>query len=588
MKTERAEQKSIPLALAIRRPKSLRNPVRRLVFLILLLGTSSALIGQPSFYDPLPDDRLADMLIDEMTDRELLGQVFFLGYLGTSPSPFIKDWIRERGLGGVKIFRRNVDDLTTLAAGVREMQDLALGHRLEIPLLVATDQEGGGWVQHVREGASITPGNMALGASGIPKDALDTGYYIGLELKALGINMNFAPTVDVYTNPGATVIGSRAFSSDPQQVGLMSVAYYRGLAKAGLISTAKHFPGHGSADKDSHGFLPEVVLTFDELWEKDLLPYRMLIRDGIPAIMDGHLAFPNIVEGGMPSSLSPFFLKELLRDRLRFQGVLITDDLEMYGVHQGRLDMASVSRQALEAGNDMILLSHTPVLQETTWAELYRVMGEDASFRARVVEAARRVLLMKLRWLKEGFPLLPDVESVAEPFASEEARDFFFNSSCRAVTVIEGEGIPYRPGSGEKILLVGQVGNFLSEGEHRFPTADVYEYPFYPMEWSRLLDRETVPRLAEGYDTVIFCLTSQNSLEVLNSLKGYEGKLYVLSTLSPVQLEEALWVRSALAVYGMGADSFRAGFAVLVGDFEAEGVLPIRELLPSLTEGQRE
>lgn len=108
------------------------------------------------------------------------------------------------------------------------------------------------------------------------------------------------------------------------------------------------------------------------------------------------------------------------------------------------------------------------------------------------------------------------------------------------------------------------------------------------MEWSRPLDREAIPRLAQGYDTVVFCLTSQNSLEVLNSLEGYQGKLYVLSTLSPVHLEKAPWVESALAVYGMGVDSFRAGFAVLVGDFEAEGVLPIRDLLPSVGEGGRE
>ena len=422
--------------------KSFCAQILGLLLAAFLLSSPLNAFTQPSFYDPLPDEQLVERLIAEMTDMELLGQVFFLGYVGTSPSPYIKDWIRDRSLGGVKIFRRNVGDLTTLAAGVREMQDLALRHRLGIPLLVATDQEGGGWVQHVREGASITPGNMALGASGIPKDAWDTGYYIGLELKALGINMNFAPTVDVYANPGATVIGPRAFSSDPQQVGLMSLAYYRGLAKAGLISTAKHYPGHGSADKDSHGFLPEVALTLDELWEKDLLPYRMLIGEGIPAIMGGHLAFPKIIGGGTPSSLSPFFLNELLRTRLRFEGVLITDDLEMYGVHQGRLDMASVSRQALEAGNDMILLSHTPDLQESTWVTLYQAMGEDGAFRNRVEEAARRVLLMKLRWLKEGFPLLPETDSVAERIASGDAQSFFFNSSCRAVTVIQGGGSP--------------------------------------------------------------------------------------------------------------------------------------------------
>ena len=548
-----------------------------LIFLVLFICTliRFPLEAQPTFTDDLPDEQLADALIEAMTTEELLAQVFFLGYNGTEPSYFIEEWIEEKGVGGVKIFRRNVADLTSLAAGIRKMQSTAVNSRLKIPLLVATDQEGGGWVQHVREECSVTPGNMAIGASGLPWDALNTGYYVGMELRALGINMNFAPTVDVYTDLSAAAIGPRSFSSDPVQVGVMALAYFRGMQKAGLICTAKHYPGHGSADKDSHGFLPRVNLSFDELWDVDLLPYRFLIREGIPAIMGGHLAFPNIIDADVPASLSSYFLTEILRNRLNFEGVLITDDLEMYGVHQGKLDMASVSRQALEAGNDMILLSHTPAYQASTWNELIDLMKRDRIFRSRIVEAVRRVLLLKLKWLKRDFPLLPDVGLVEEKIPAIEAEDFFFDNSCRAVTVIRNIGIPFVPGPEESILLAGQITNFFREGKKRFPRAEEYEFPFYPLEWSRPIDRRQLPQIAGLYDTVIFCLTSQNSLEVLNSLKDFEGELLVISTLSPGYLKQAPWITSAIAVYGLGTDSFRAGFGALMGDYEAEGALPI-------------
>jgi beta-N-acetylhexosaminidase len=550
-----------------------------LIFLILLIGTlfRLPLEAQPSFTDDLPNEQLADTLIEAMTPEELLAQVFFIGYMGTEPSKFIEEWIEEKGLGGVKIFRWNVADLTSLAAGIRKMQSTAVNSRLKIPLLVAVDQEGGRWVQNVREECSVPPGNMAIGATGLPLDALNTGYYVGLELRALGINMNFAPTVDIYTDSSAAVIGSRSFSSDPVQVGVLAMAYHRGMEKAGLICTAKHYPGHGSADKDSHGFLPRVNLSFDQLWDVDLLPYRFLIREGIPAIMGGHLAFPNIIDADVPSTLSSFFLTEILRNRLNFEGVLVTDDLKMYGAHQGKLDMAAVSRQALEAGNDMILLSRPPAYQESAWNKLIDLMKRDQIFRSRIVEAVRRVLLLKLRWLKRDFPLLPDVESVGEKIPAIEAKNFFFDNSCRAVTVISNKGIPLIPGPEDRILLAGQHTNFFIEGKKRLPLAEEYEFPFFPLEWSRPIDRQRLPQITGGFDTVIFCLTSQNSLEVLNSLKDFKGELFVISTLSPGYLKQAPWITSAIAVYGLGADSFKAGFGALMGDYEAEGTLPISD-----------
>jgi beta-N-acetylhexosaminidase len=264
----------------------------------------------------------------------------------------------------------------------------------------------------------------------------------------------------------------------------------------------------------------------------------------------------------------------VLREKLHFTGVVITDDLEMYGVHQRKLGVPAVTLKALEAGNDMVLLSHTPALQNESWEKLSKLIKEDAHFKSDVEVAARRILHLKLAYLKD-FPVLPEVETVEDRIPIPEASRFFFESACRAVTMVRGEGLPFVPKKNEKMLLVGQMGKFFEEGLRRYPDAEVYEFPYQPIGWSRQADREAVPRLARDYDTIVFCLTNQNSLEVLATLEEFEGRLIVVSTLTPVYLAKVPWVKSAIAVYGFGANSFRAGFAALAGDFEAEGALPL-------------
>ncbi len=551
-----------------------------LALALLLLSVAASADPLPRFADPDTPERVADRLLAAMLPEEKLGQVFFVGYQGKALSPSVRRWITERKVGGVKIFTRNVSTAEALARDVREMQRLAQADRFGIPLLIATDQEGG-WVQHIRAGVADSPGNMAVAASGIPADAYLTGYYVARELRALGINMNFAPTVDVYSNPADTVIGPRAFSSDPIETALFSVAYFRGMEAAGVIATAKHFPGHGAADRDSHGFLPIVRVPWQTLWERDLVPYRLLVREGIPAVMSGHLAFPEIQGDVVPTTLSAFFLNDVLRRRLAFDGVIVTDDLEMHGVHQGRHDAAEVSRLALEAGNDMVLLSHTPQLQEQAWERFRSLFSSDDAFRRRVEEAARRVLLLKLRRLRDSHERQPDGGPAAPPLRDGAAADFFLSSATRAVTTVAGTDLPYRPGSGEKILLMGQLAAFFDEGRRRFPQAAEHRFSYVPWEWASEEDLREAPRAAAGCDTVVFCLANMNSLEVLERMRSFPGRLIVISALSPIYLDRVPWVATALAVYGMGADSFRAGFAALSGDFVPKGALPVE--LPSFT-----
>lgn len=166
------------------------------------------------------------------------------GWAGAEPSDLLNSWVIDRGLGSVKVFGWNTDDIRLVAKSVKTLQKEAASRRFRIPLFVATDQEGG-WIRHVKGETSDTPGNMAIGASGYAFDAYYSGFYINREIRALGINMNFAPTVDLYTNLDSSVIGPRSFGSDPVTVGILGEAFAAGSMDAGVIPTAKHFPGHG-------------------------------------------------------------------------------------------------------------------------------------------------------------------------------------------------------------------------------------------------------------------------------------------------------------------------------------------------------
>lgn len=513
-------------------------------------------------------------LISTMTKEQLLGQVLMFGFTDTRPSREFLSWVRENNLGGIKIFGWNAETLIELAESVTELQENLVSTPLGIPLLIATDQEGG-WVRHIKAETSIAPGNLAIGATGRPIDAYKTGFYIGRELRALGINMNLAPTVDIYTNPEAHVIGPRAFSDDPLTTAVLAMSYGQGLEASGLVWTAKHFPGHGNAEADSHGALPLIYTDFETLWKEDLLPYRYLIREGLPAVMVGHIGYPNITDDPEPATLSSFFISETLKEKMNFKGLVISDDLMMGGALEYVRNIEEACIASIRAGMDMIMVSRTFEIQKRVWRALLTEMTRDSSFYARIRASALRVLKIKNAFLKgnNAVPLFPDTSKIDERVPDPEGEDFFFDLACRSITVLGSEKLPLKnPG---KILLAGQFQAFLEEGKLRFPEAGEYYFSYNPFYGPNTGAAETILSLAPSYDTIIFCLANPNSLGVLKKLQSLSDKIVVLSVLTPVYLQETPWIDSAIAVYGTGRDSFQAGFAALKGDFDTEGILPL-------------
>jgi beta-N-acetylhexosaminidase len=554
--------------------------VRKFQFISILLIFLSSSIFALNFFDDRDPEELAADLEKAMSDDEALAQVFMLGWVGAEPSPLIMDWIRDRNIGGVKIFGWNTGDTIRLARTVGALQEASLKGKYKIPLLVATDQEGG-WIRHVKGNTSITPGNMAIGASGYPRDAYLAGYYIGKELALLGINMNFAPTVDLFTNRDSWLISTRAFGSDPVKVGIFGAAYMRGQQAAGIIPTAKHFPGHGDTQLDSHGVLPRINVTFETLWDRELVPYRMLVREGIPAVMSGHLAFPNIEKNGAPASLSSWFLKDVLREKIGYKGLVITDDLMMNGATIWAGSVSRAAKQALLAGNDIILFSKTPDLFDPVWNLLSGSMKDDREFRLRVRESARRTLEAKLRYLKgaRAVPFVPDIKKVENGLPDPEGSAFFLELAARSVTIVkpskeaafgtqaEHGVFPLKPENAGKVLLTGQYLDFFKVGRAAFPGAISYWY-------SEVFNIGELLNYARAADTVIFCLSDTEGLNILRRLEPLNKRIIVLSVLNPVYLENIPWIDGAVAVYSDSFESLAAGFSAIVGRIPAEGRLP--------------
>ncbi|MBQ9539221.1 MAG: glycoside hydrolase family 3 protein [Treponema sp.] len=563
------------------------SPVKTAVFLCLFVFAFFRAFPQGNlpenvdFWSDYGADELSAAITDRMTDEELLAQVFMFGWAGAEPSSLLKRWVTERGLGSVKVFGWNTDDIHSVARSVKTLQEESLKGRFKIPLFVATDQEGG-WIRHVKGETQMTPGNMAIGASGYPVDSYYSGYYISREIKALGINMNFAPVVDLYTDLKSSVIGPRSFGSDPSKVSILAEAFAKGSMDAGVIPTAKHFPGHGDTSLDSHGKLPVIDID-EETWRRrELVPFKFLIANKIPAIMSGHLSFPQLQGDGTPSSLSKKFLTDILRGELGYEGLIITDDMMMNGATEYAGGLARAVCMAIEAGNDIVISSSTAGLNERLWTDNLSRMSSTPGFRDRVRDAARRVLKAKLEYFKGSAPapLFPDAATIGQFIPDKEGEKFFLEQACRAVTVYKGEDkLPYKPAEGERVLIAGPFLSLYSEGKKRYPKATTFHYSYELAadrsnydEWNAA----SLVSVARNFDTIIINVWDEHTAGFCRRLRSLGKKVIILSIMSPVYvMEDFDWVDVIICGYSYSDYSFKALFAVLAGEIKAEGVLPL-------------
>ncbi|WP_405830191.1 MULTISPECIES: glycoside hydrolase family 3 N-terminal domain-containing protein [unclassified Streptomyces] len=442
-------------------------------------GAASAALGTPSTPDDSrspegppgrrPDRARLARFMDRMSLEEKVGQLFVsraYGHSATDPDPAdaeqnqtlfgvrtAAELVARYHLGGIVYFSwaHNTRTPHQIAALSVALQQAALTSGARIPLLLSTDQEHGA-VARIGAPATLLPGAMALGAGGSTADALRAARVAGAELAALGIRQDYAPVADVNVNPANPVIGVRSFGSDPHAVAALVAAQVRGYQGAGVAATAKHFPGHGDTETDSHVGLP-VMRHTRAVWEElDEPPFRAAVKAGVDAVMTAHIVFPALDPSGDPATLSRPIVTGILRERLGFQGVVVTDALDMAGVRQKYGD-DRVPVLALLAGCDQLLnppdlgLAYRSVLAAVEAGELTE---------ARIDESVLRILELKSRrgLFDEAYTTTEAVDATVGIRRHRDAADEIAAGTTTLLANPRGL-VPIDATSGPRLLVTG-------------------------------------------------------------------------------------------------------------------------------------
>lgn len=316
-----------------------------------------------------------------------------VGFDGLEPNDHIRRLIQHYQVGGIILFRRNVQTPQQISQLCQRLQEIN-AEVSDVPLLIALDQEGG-MVMRIEEGVTPMPSALAFQAAGSEHDCEALHKVSGAEMRQIGINMMLAPVLDVNNNRLNPVIGVRAFGEDVDTVIRYGMAALRGLQAAGVIATAKHFPGHGDTAVDSHFAMPVVPHDRARLDAVELLPFKAAIKQGVPAIMTAHVIFPAIEkEPGVPATLSKAVLTDLLRTELGFNGVIISDCLEMAAIAEG-IGVTHGALQTLQAGADIALISHQEKRQQAAIEAVLRAVESGEISIERINASFSRIQKLK-------------------------------------------------------------------------------------------------------------------------------------------------------------------------------------------------
>lgn len=336
--------------------------------------------------------------------RNQIGQLFLVGFDGFTVPPEFRDAIQKFNIGGTIYFRRNAESPVQLALLSHHLQT-ECRPKSSPPLLISIDHEGGK-VNRLSPPFTQFPGMDLIGEIGSPKLAFHLGQAIGVELEAIGVNVDFAPVADVLTNPKNPIMAGRTFSSDPEVCGKMGSGVCRGLQKSGVAAVAKHFPGHGDTSEDSHLTLPFVDRSLEDSEKVEFIPFRRLIRSRVEGIMTAHLINKSL-DPDLPATLSPKIINDILRAQLRFQKVVFSDDMEMkaiadnYGVEESAV-------MAIQAGCDMLIYRGDAGFPVAAYEALVKAVENKKISKERIEVSVQRILNMKKSYCKESKPVQAD------------------------------------------------------------------------------------------------------------------------------------------------------------------------------------
>jgi beta-N-acetylhexosaminidase len=506
-----------------------------------------------------------EALLARMTLEDKVGQLMMVGFPGKSVDPAITELVRGYRVGGVCVFGRNIASAQQIGRLNDEVRALLSD---SIPPFIAVDQEGGNVVR-LSDGNLVLPGNMVLGASRQPELAYQAGLAQGEDLHRLGFNMNLAPVLDVNSNPLNPVIGIRAFGDDVALVSEMGARFVRGQQDAHIVTVAKHFPGHGAVDADSHKSLPVLRVPMLQVREQ-LKPFGAAMEAGLDGLMTAHIATPTLTGDEVPATLSARVLGGVLRDELHFKGLVITDELEMDAIDR-RYGVGRAAVLALNAGADMVLVPWRLEKKEEVWLALLEAARSGELPRERLDGAVRRIVQAKIN--RGLFEPLPPLETRLASLG--EKRDLAGRIASAGVTLLRSKPGLFPLDVRKRIAVISTEASFIASLGRRFPAMTSMLVPAYPVAKLRDDLKLQARALAEGADVVVVAVTNSRQLELVTnaSLAGKQVITVVLG--APYLAAQVHESKVVLVTYSYREAATEAAAAAIAGEQGTPGRLPV-------------
>jgi len=546
------------------------------VILLMMMMVSSVL---PNVQGSENTPATVDDLIANMTLEEKAGQVFMVSLYGANMTEAGRDLIMEYHPGAVALFSYNTDfqPVGEVAQLINAIQETSMMSGQGIPMIIAIDHEGGR-VRRLVNDVTRFPDITFMGAVTDYDGVRSLGAAAGAELRQVGINMNLAPVTDLYAHGDLfdknRVLYRRTFGDDPEQVGTVAAAYDDGLAESNVIGVLKHFPGHGGAP-DSHLDLPIVEMDADTAYSTALRSFEIAIQEGAPAIMVGHLVYTALepVEN-LPASLSPTLVTEILRGEFGFDGLVMTDALDMDAISEN-YGLPEASVMALNAGIDLVVLGPNVSWQtqrNSIQAVIDAVLSGELS-EERLNDAVRRVLTTKAEFnILTWEPV--DTETLAESIDLERSQEALFESFMDAATVVKDDNqqLPLVDDGELAIIYPVVYEDILNACREYAPDARYYGYVLFPTQ----SDVNAVSGLGRQFDQVVIFTEdvhkNEDQARMVNVAPPERTTVVALN--SPYDLEFFPLVSTYMAMYTTHEMAQQAACHVLFGGHPAQGQLP--------------
>lgn len=513
--------------------------------------------------------------INKMTLEEKVGQMIGLAFHGTTYNNELKMQIEDMKVGLVIYFKDNCANPAQIFNLNKEIYKNA-----KIPPFVSLDQEGG-MVARVTEGVTQSPGAMPISATNNPKSAYTLAYNMGRELQMLGFNFNFAPVGDINNNPKNPVINVRSYSENPDIVSEYVVEAVRGYSDALMMSSIKHFPGHGDTAVDSHIGLPVVDFDKKRLYEMELKPFIKTKELDLPGIMVSHVLFTKY-DDKYPSTLSKKVVQGLLRDEIGYDGLVVTDSLTMKAVFDN-FSLEEIVLNGFNSGDDILLLcgARDINLQKKFYDTAVRLAREGKISEAKINEAVSRILKYKQQYIREMANSFEDIE---KELCNEEAVKFSEEVSLKSITLIEDHKKLLPIKKEEKTLIVFpkiQVVTLVENDD----TGLMSLAEFMPFACDKIYmslspseeEKELLLKKQTEYDKIIYCsynaCFNPEQASLINALN--KDKLIVVAIRTPYDYGVLVDVSTYICSYEATPLAFKSLAKVLTGEAKAEGKIPV-------------